>query len=690
MKKCIVVFLLSLPAATLLHAQGDSTNTPHLNTDTIKHLPEVTVHAYEQYGSILTTPAAVNVIRSADLNSGNNTGILQAVNTAPGVRMEERSPGSYRFGIRGSSLESPFGVRNVKVYYNGIPYTDPSGNTYLNQLGFYNIQSLEIIKGPGSSLYGAGTGGVLLINSMPDVWRQGVEVNYTGGSYGLSNTEGEIRIGDSSMRNVIRYQHLASDGYRLQSAVRNDIISWDAIAKHGAGGELSAHFFYGDLSYQTPGGLTLQEYNADAQNARPATATAPSAASAMATIYQRTFLAGLTNKQQFGDHWTNVTTVYGDYSRQLNPNLRNYSRTSEPNVGGRTVFSYEGCIGKSLFQWVTGGEVQEEFAQDRTYNNVNGQPQGLQTDQEITNGQVVGFTQLAWHISGWIITGGMSLNRLDVKLNTLSATAPAEQDKTYRNQLAPRLAVLNRISDKVSVYGTIEKGFSPPTTSELAPTGSEANLELSPEQGWNYEAGTRGYLMKQRLYFDVNVFYFQLANTIVERRDSSGGDHYVNSGSTSQFGVEAYLRYRLITSRLLSSFFWLGYSGYSFHYDKFVQLTTDYSGKEMPGTPANTVSAGVHLSAGFGGYVDVNYYFCDRIALNDANTAYSDPYHLLGGRVGYKREIGHVAFDVFAGANNILNQKYSLGNDINAVNGRYYNAAAPISYYAGVSLAVLR
>ena len=110
----------------------------------------------------------------------------------------------------------------------------------------------------------------------------------------------------------------------------------------------------------------------------------------------------------------------------------------------------------------------------------------------------------------------------------------------------------------------------------------------------------------------------------------------------------------------------------------------------MPGTPANTVSAGVHLSAAFGGYVDVNYYFCDRIALNDANTAYSDPYHLLGGRVGYKREIGHAAFDVFAGANNILNQKYSLGNDINAVNGRYYNAAAPISYYAGVSLAVLR
>ena len=60
--------------------------------------------------------------------------------------MDERSPGSYRLNIRGSSLRSPFGVRNVKIYYDGIPFTDPGGNTYLNQLGFYNIQSVEILK----------------------------------------------------------------------------------------------------------------------------------------------------------------------------------------------------------------------------------------------------------------------------------------------------------------------------------------------------------------------------------------------------------------------------------------------------------------------------------------------------------------------------------------------------------------
>ena len=690
MKKWLPAVFLNLFAIPL-YAQRDSVSEQGaVYVDTVKALPQVTVHAYEQYGPILTLPAAVNVIRTADLEHDNNVSILSAVNAAPGVRMEERSPGSYRFGIRGSSLESPFGVRNIRVYYNGIPYTDPSGNTYLNQLGFYNITSLEIIKGPGSSMYGAGTGGVLLISSMPEQWQPGATINYTGGSYGLSNVEGEVRFGDTSTHNIIRYQHVASDGYRQQSAMHNDVLSWDGEMKAGTKNELSVHFLYGDLYYQTPGALTLQEYNADATEARPATPTAPGAVAAQAAIFQKTFLAGFSDNWQIAKNWSNMTTVYGVYATQLNPNLRNYSRTSEPSFGGRTAFTYKVVKERSSVQWVTGCEVQQEFADDRTYNNVKGDPQNLQTDQEIANGALMGFTQLMWQTGAWVFEGGVSINNLDVKLITLSAAPSVDQGKTYGGQLAPRIAILNRLSDDISVYADVEKGFSPPTISELAPTGSDVNFGLNPEQGWNYEIGLRGYALKQKLYFDINVFYFILQNTIVERRDSSGGDHYTNSGGTRQGGVEAYLKYRLKSSRFANTFIRLGYSGYSFQYDKFVQLGNDYSGKQLPGTPANSVSAGLAIDFTFGAYVAVDYYFCDRIALNDANTAYAAPYSLLSAKVGYKRQLRKFTFDLYAGANNILDQKYSLGNDINAVNGRYYNAAAPLNFYAGLSLGYLR
>src|SRR4028119_1582945 len=150
-----------------------------LSSDTVPRvLQEVIVRAYEQNRELKDVAAPIGVVTNQELQQFSPISILPAVNTIPGVRMEERSPGSYRLSIRGSSLRSPFGVRNVKVYWNDIPFTDPGGNTYLNQFSFYNFSSLEILKGPGSSLYGAGTGGVMLLNSFPGSIKNNVSVNY--------------------------------------------------------------------------------------------------------------------------------------------------------------------------------------------------------------------------------------------------------------------------------------------------------------------------------------------------------------------------------------------------------------------------------------------------------------------------------------------------------------------------------
>ena len=151
MKIFLSAFLVSF--SFILFAQPDS----------VRVLNEVEIHAYLHDRPLNDIPAAIARISSADLQRFGNTSLLPALNTQPGVRMEERSPGSYRLSIRGSTLRSPFGVRNVKVYYNGLPFTDFGGNTYLNLLDFSSVDNAEVIKGPGSSLYGAGTGGVLLI-----------------------------------------------------------------------------------------------------------------------------------------------------------------------------------------------------------------------------------------------------------------------------------------------------------------------------------------------------------------------------------------------------------------------------------------------------------------------------------------------------------------------------------------------
>jgi len=205
---------LFLPLTAILAFNFSLAQQVKDSTEQYSSLPDVTVKAFEQNKASMNVPAAVNLINKQTLGFFSPTSVVQAVNITPGVRMEERSPGSYRFNIRGSSLRSPFGVRNVKVYYNDIPITDPGGQTYLNELGYYNFNSIEIIKGPASSLYGAGTGGAMLIESMNQNEQAGVSAEYTTGSYGLQNIYAAVSTGSEKLVSRGTFQHQQNDGYR--------------------------------------------------------------------------------------------------------------------------------------------------------------------------------------------------------------------------------------------------------------------------------------------------------------------------------------------------------------------------------------------------------------------------------------------------------------------------------------------
>jgi iron complex outermembrane receptor protein len=180
------------------------------DTIPVSKLEDVIVKAYGGNKRLKDVAAPINYLNRNSIERFNNQSVVQAVNSLPGVRMEERSPGSFRFNIRGSGLRSPFGVRNVKVYFNDIPVTDPGGQTYLNQFGSYNYNSIEIIKGPASSLYGAGTGGAILIESSNRNEEKNITAEYTYGSYNAHNLNVAFTTGGKS-NNKFSFQHQESE-----------------------------------------------------------------------------------------------------------------------------------------------------------------------------------------------------------------------------------------------------------------------------------------------------------------------------------------------------------------------------------------------------------------------------------------------------------------------------------------------
>ena len=679
--RCLVALLLISSSCISQEEQTDSSKT----------LGEITIKAYEQNRKLIDVAAPVSLTGQTQLKRFGNASILPAVNIIPGVRMEERSPGSYRLNIRGSSLRSPFGVRDIKVYLNEIPLTDPSGNTYLNQLSYYNFNSIEIIKGPASSLYGAGTGGAMLIHTLPATWYRGIALDYTTGSFGNNAININMKAGDDDHRNSFNYSHQNADGYRVQTKMRKDVMTWESLLNVSDKQSLHAYMSYSDFYYQTPGALTLAQYNANPKQARPQAGTQPGAVQNKAAIYQKIFIAGFSNEYRFNEYWKNTTSVYGSYTDFTNPGIRVYEFRKEPHFGGRSVFTYKKQMGETDLQLNVGTEAQKGFFNTKDFGNKSGVADSLQLDNNINLWQYMFFAQADFKFRyGFIVTAGVSFNKSSVQFINLLSRPSTTQKRAFESKLPAHLAILKKITNNTSVYASFARGFSPPTVSEMLRSDGLFGTTLQPQDGMDYELGLRGSLIHGKLYFDVNGFLFHLKNTIVQRIDAGGVFYYVNAGSTKQNGVEYYLSYELAGHPghfITSAKIWLSHTWHDFHYKSFKQVNTDFSGKRLPGVPEHTLVSGLDIACKAGLYLNFTYNYSDPVYLNDANADHATSFNLIGARLGYRKNVRQkFILEIFTGADNLTDTRYSLGNDINAAAGRYYNAAPGRNYYAGLSL----
>ena len=662
----------------------------------VTRLGEVVIRAFQQNRKLSDQPAPVAYISPAALERYAGPTPLSALNAVPGVRMEERSPGSYRLNIRGSTLRSPFGVRNVKVYYDGMPLTDPGGNTYINQLSDQDYGAIEVIKGPAGSLYGAGTGGAVLIRSplalSGDLNR--AELTAEGGSFGEKRLSARVSWGDTSSATDVHYTHYQRDGYRDHTASRSDIASLQARLRAGERQTLEVLFHVTDLYYDTPGALTLAEYRKTPRASRPASGPYPSSDQARAAVYQKAVYTGVKSDYRVSAHLDNTTVLYASYTDFTNPTTRNYEYRKEPHFGGRTVFDFHWDRGRTDKHLWLGGEAQQGFFSIQDLGNVLGKPDTMQSQYRINDFTGLVFAQGALDLPhGWDLSAAVSVYHERVGFTSLYPAPVAFYHKKYHEVASPRITLSKKITPAVMVYANLSDGFSPPSVSEVLPSTNILNTSLQAERGVNYEAGSKGSLAGGRLYYEGSVFLFRLRQTITVRRDAGGADYFVNAGSALQKGAEL-----SVTGILLDRpgrFFsradvWGGGSSLDFRYRHYVSDGEDYSGNRIPGSAPLTVSGGLDLATAAGVDCHLSFQHTGRIALDDANSQYAGAYDLVGARVSWVKGLGSRArLTLSVAGDNLLDERYSLGNDINAAGGRYYNAAPRANVTASAALSLL-
>ena len=646
------------------------------------------VKAFERNTSLKNIPVTVSILKRSDLERYGNLSLVQGINTVPGVKMDERSPGSYRFSIRGNLLRSPFGVRNIKVYWNGIPFTDANGNTYLNQLGFSNVGKIEIIKGPAGSLYGSGTGGVVLLTGRnAEKNENSVTLNTMGGSWGTFETNVTYRKGTDNTNSALSYAHMQSDGWRNHTNMRRDVVNYTGSFNVNNKQAINTNIFYGDLYYQTPGGLTTAQMNANPRQARPAGGPFKSAEQQQAALYVKTFYIGLSHAWQFNEAWSNTTSIYTSGTRFSNPSILNYQIKTEQGIGGRSITQYH----KNYLTLLFGGEYQYGFTSTQTFANNLGVPDTLQFNDQIGATQYNIFLQTDISLAeDFILNAGISYNNYGYDFTRLNRLPVKEINKNYDPVFVPRISLLKKLSENYRVYATVSQGYSPPTIDEIVPSTGVFNPFLKAEKGVNYEIGFRGELVKNILSANASVYLFNLNNTIVVRRDQAGSDYFVNTGKTDQRGVELSVNYYALRNNiyfLQDLKLWANYTYINAKFVTYQQGINDYAGNKLTGTSPNVFVGGADVLTKIGLYANLTYSYTDQIPLNDANTFFATQYNLFFARLGYKKDFSKKLHgEIYFSYDKSFNTPFGLGNDLNAAGNRFFNPSAPQNFIGGIQI----
>ena len=196
--------------------------------------------------------------------------------------------------------------------------------------------------------------------------------------------------------------------------------------------------------------------------------------------------------------------------------------------------------------------------------------------------------------------------------------------------------------------------------------------------------------MNGRISLDASGFRYVLDDGIISQVDSTGNTFFINAGKIERLGVEASASWLIVPPHFNNPVFkrveFISNYTYShFKYKKYQSKGHDYSGNRVAGIPRTVWVNSLNVEFPAGIYLFLQNNYVSRIALDDANSVFAGSYNLMSAKLGIRPRKKYFPDNIYFFADNILNEKYSLGNDLNAVGGRYFNAAPTFNFQIGLS-----
>ncbi|MBX6363421.1 MAG: TonB-dependent receptor [Gemmatimonadetes bacterium] len=660
-------------------------------------------------------PRSVTTLAAQDLHRGTGLFLRDALNLTPGVRMQARTmAGGQTLTIRGYGTGSDaknFIGSGFKAYYNGIPITDAEGQTILDDVDFASLGAVEVIRGPASSTYGGGIGGVVQLNTaLPHERGTGITQETLAGSYGLLRSTTRIENVTDGSTTMLSYGHQGYDSYRIHSGSRKDFGTFLGEFRPSDASTVSAFVSYAKSHELRAGELDslqfAQELNTGedrylANNARQDL---------------ESFRAGVTHRYRLSDRVESVATAYFTGYTREDVYAAGLNASSNQSFGARAVFNTDVDLGSLPLHGVSGGEIEKTNGSAQGYAMTDAVLGALRSNVGTSTMQSSLFTQWSAPLpSDLTLTAGVSANFIEYSVTDRMAGSanPSHLDgsgrKSFDPVFTPRLALLKMLGSDASVYVDVSQGYSPPTASDaVIPYTGEPNAALKPERATQYEVGGKGRFLDGRLAVQLALFDLHVTDKLTSEAvfDTDGTVLYsytVNAGDQNDRGLEFAGSYALVdeparTLSLVRPF--VSYTYSDFTYDDFKSdandnaATVDYSGKRVVGVARHVFSAGVDAALRFGGYANATYHVTDRMPISYDNAHWAPGFSLLDAKIGYAGDVGRrLRVNAFVGGHNLTGSRYYtqvfLNHKFDTPNPHMYLPGPyTATFYAGLNLSL--
>ena len=201
-----------------------------------QNLQEIIVTAQRREASLAQTPVAVAVVGSDELVKQAVLSEQDLRNATPGLTVRASSNSNQlNYAIRGQSLDAFSDTRpGVLPYFNDVQIGGDGGSS-----AFYDLQSVQVLKGPQGTLFGrSATGGAVLFTTQKPKNDFGGYISGAGGNYGLAKFAGAINAPIAKDKVLARLAgfYQTRDGYQYNLFSKGDTGGFD---RYGARGSLS-------------------------------------------------------------------------------------------------------------------------------------------------------------------------------------------------------------------------------------------------------------------------------------------------------------------------------------------------------------------------------------------------------------------------------------------------------------------